>query len=201
MVSLSADADAIGSSYDDLGSGDVPVRPIWPPSAPPNAFAARDDMIGFVLVVLASAGICLSLNLQKMVHVRNTDPVTGQPMANFVTLPLWWVGSLLNAASELLNLAALGYAPATLVTPLGCLTVVFNAVAAVVFLGEPFFKRDLAGIVLIGGGVICVVLSQARARAVSAARTARSTASLSDSLSSRFVCIFTHSTHAHTHRG
>ena len=59
-------------------------------------------MIGFALVVAASAGICASLNLQKYVHMKNTDPVTGQPMVNFMQLRLWWVGSLLNGACELL---------------------------------------------------------------------------------------------------
>ena len=117
-------------------------------------------MIGFGLVFCASAGICVSLNLQKLVHVKNTDPFTGQPVVNFTALPMWWVGTLLNVLSEILNLAALGYAPATLVTPLGCLTVVFNAIASVVVLNEPFFTQDAFGIFLIFVGVICVVWSQ-----------------------------------------
>ena len=85
-------------------------------------------MIGFALVFSASLGICAALNLQKFSHVRNTSAVTGQPEASFLTLPMWWAGVILNIVSEILNLAALGYAPATLVTPLGCLTVVFNAI-------------------------------------------------------------------------
>tara|TARA_B110001452_G_scaffold190094_1_gene160301 strand:+ start:1690 stop:2175 length:486 start_codon:yes stop_codon:yes gene_type:complete len=112
----------------------------------------RDIMIGFGLVVFASAGICGALNLQKLVHVRNADPVTGEPHVHFARLPLWWAGILLNTVSELVrpltaaearargkpcsqlpwrraqvNLAALGFAPATLVTPLGCITVAFNS--------------------------------------------------------------------------
>ena len=63
-----------------------------------------------------------------------------------------------------LNLAALGYAPATLVTPLGCLTVVFNSIAASVFLGEPFLQRDILGIIFIFCGVVCVVGSQVKPR-------------------------------------
>lgn len=131
-----------------------------PPPSSDHWANVRADMIGFALVLLASLGICASLNIQKLVHVRNTDPATGEPMANFMTLPLWWVGCVLNALSELLNLAALGWAPATLVTPLGCLTVVFNAIAANVFLGEPWLQRDLLGIFLIFVGVMCVVWSQ-----------------------------------------
>lgn len=76
--------------------------------------------------------------------------------------------SLLSAAPRprpQLNLAALGYAPATLVTPLGCLTVVFNAVAAAVMLREPFLRRDALGIFFIFVGVLCVVCSSVGAPA------------------------------------
>lgn len=63
----------------------------------------RDIMIGFGLVVFASAGICGALNLQKLVHVRNADPVTGEPHVHFARLPLWWAGILLNTVSELVR--------------------------------------------------------------------------------------------------
>ena len=61
----------------------------------------RDTLIGFGLVVVASCGICAALNIQKLVHMRNQDPVTGEPRVNFARLPLWWVGMVLNTASEL----------------------------------------------------------------------------------------------------
>lgn len=144
-------ADAV-QSFVDAGSGSSPVDP--------HMLNARRDLIGFGLVFMASVGICASLNIQKMVHVRNTNAETGHPILPFVQLPAWWIGVLLNVASEVLNLAALGYAPATLVTPLGCLTVVFNAISAAVLLQEPFLRRDLLGIGLIFIGVLCVVWSQ-----------------------------------------
>jgi drug/metabolite transporter (DMT)-like permease len=120
----------------------------------------KDTLIGFGLVLFASVGISAALNIQKVVHVRNQDPITGEPRANFTRMPLWWVGMLLNSVSELVNLAALGFAPATLVTPLGCITVGINSVTSVVWLGEPFLKRDLLGVVLLTAGVACVVMSQ-----------------------------------------
>lgn len=52
----------------------------------------------------------------------NVDPVTELPRKHFTRLPLWWVAVAANGCSELMNLAALGFAPATLVAPLGCLT-------------------------------------------------------------------------------
>ena len=117
-------------------------------------------MIGFALVFSASLGICAALNLQKFSHVRNTSAVTGQPEASFLTLPMWWAGVILNIVSEILNLAALGYAPATLVTPLGCLTVVFNAIANPFLYNEPFLKRDMLGMFFIFVGVVLCVGSQ-----------------------------------------
>lgn len=128
-------------------------------SAKPINESISNVVIGLVLVVVASLGICLALYVQKVVHLRS-DPETGLERIHFTRVPLWWAGVLGNAVSELVNLAALGFAPATLVAPLGCLCVVFNALTAVFWLGEPFFKRDLAGLLLISLGVGIVVLSQ-----------------------------------------
>ncbi len=132
-----------------------------PRLASPPAFAHWYNMlIGFGLVVIASAGICLALNLQKLVHLANVDPATGRQRVHFTKLPKWWVGALLNGASELVNLAALGFAPATLIVPLGCLTVLMNSLTAVFWLKEPFLRRDLWGLLLVSVGVACVVSSQ-----------------------------------------
>ena len=65
---------------------------------------------------------------------------------------------LLNAIGELGNLLALGFAPASVVTPVGAVGVVFNAVFASLFLKEPFRKIDLIGLVLIITGIVVVVL-------------------------------------------
>jgi len=140
----------------DLGSGEGPL------AACGNADLHTDQLhmiIAFFIVVVASAGICASVNLQKLVHVRNEDPATGQPKKHFTQIPLWWVAMVANTLSELFNLAALGFAPATLVAPLACLTVLFNSLTAVFWLGEPFLRRDLLGLTTMIAGVTLVVLS------------------------------------------
>ena len=165
--------DAVSAAEPDEPDavGDVSFGPLWATDElelgsgipiDPHLANVKSDLTGFGLVLAASMGICVSLNIQKLVHMRNVNAVTGRPEVSFVTLPFWWAGVILNAVSELLNLAALGYAPATLVTPLGCLTVVFNAIASAVLLREPFLRRDLLGIALIFVGVLCVVWSQVR---------------------------------------
>jgi drug/metabolite transporter (DMT)-like permease len=65
---------------------------------------------------------------------------------------------LLNAVGELGNLLALGFAPASVVTPVGAVGVVFNAIFASLFLKEPFRKIDMIGLVLIVTGIVVVVL-------------------------------------------
>ena len=87
-------ADVSGSLDGEYGSG---------PPIDPNMFNLRDDMIGFALVFCASMGICLSLNMQKLAHLRNTNAVTGQAEVSFLTLPFWWIAALLNVLSELVR--------------------------------------------------------------------------------------------------
>ena len=140
------------------------VSSTWiPRCAAAEGAPLHDLLIGFMLVVVASAGICVSLNLQKLVHMRNHDPVANAPRVHFTKLPLWWIAVVCNGVSELVNLAALGFAPATLVAPLGCLTVVFNSFTAVLWLHEPFLRSDLLGVLVIAIGTACVVGSQAGA--------------------------------------
>merc|ERR1712138_355968 len=127
----------MGDAEYDLGSGEGPL------AACGSADLHTDQLhmiIAFFIVVVASAGICASVNLQKLVHVRNEGP-DGQPLKHFTQIPLWWVAMIANTLSELFNLAALGFAPATLVAPLACLTVLFNSLTAVFWLGEPFLRR------------------------------------------------------------
>lgn len=119
--------------------------------------------------------VSVSLNVQKYAHNRNTQVPRLSPskplpvmhvcavntrMQNlpYTKLPLWWLGMLLNALGELGNLLALGFAPASVVTPVGAVGVVFNAVFASMFLKEPFRKIDLIGLLLIITGIIVVVL-------------------------------------------
>ena len=86
--------DVTGDWMDDPGSGGTPGSLVK---------FDKDELIGFALVFSASLGICVSLNIQKHVHVRNTNVITGQPDVNFLKLPLWWAGVLLNAVSELVR--------------------------------------------------------------------------------------------------
>ena len=71
-------------------------------------------------------------------------------------VPLWWIGMLMNIFGELGNLLAYGFAPASLVAPVGCVGVFANEIIAVVFLKEPFRKQDVVGLVGVIIGVILI---------------------------------------------
>ena len=61
--------------------------------------SSLDALVGFGLVGAASAGICITLNAQKLVHNRNYDPVTGRQSIHFTRIPLWWAAVIANGLS------------------------------------------------------------------------------------------------------
>ena len=65
---------------------------------------------------------------------------------------------LLNVFGELGNLVAYGFAPASVVTPVGSVGVFCNAILASFFLKEPLRKRDLVGLCFIVAGVVLIVM-------------------------------------------
>ena len=117
-----------------------------------------DAAVVLSLSVIADAIISVSLNLQKHAHNRNWDHAAGKPKRPFTRLPLWWVGMLLNVFGELGNLVAYGFAPASVVTPVGSVGVFCNAILASFFLKEPLRKRDLVGLCFIVAGVVLIVM-------------------------------------------
>ena len=113
-------------------------------------------VIGVILSVVADVIIAISLNVQKTAHMRN-EGADGKPVKSMLKLPLWWLGLLLNVGGELGNMLAYGFAPASVVAPVGSVGVVANEVIAVVFLKEPFRWRDAAGLVAIVAGVVLII--------------------------------------------
>uniref|UniRef100_A0A671PCS3 NIPA like domain containing 2 n=1 Tax=Sinocyclocheilus anshuiensis TaxID=1608454 RepID=A0A671PCS3_9TELE len=83
----------------------------------------------------------ISLNIQKYTHVRQSQRGT-KP---YYTSRLWWCGILLMGLGELGNFAAYGFAPASLIAPLGSVSVIASAVISVVFLKETLRASDILG--------------------------------------------------------
>lgn len=71
----------------------------------------------------------------------------------------WWVGLVLMIVGEAGNFLAYGFAPASIVSPLGVVALVSNCVIAPFMLKEWFRKRDFGGVLVAIGGAVTVVLS------------------------------------------
>ncbi|XP_056378341.1 NIPA-like protein 2 isoform X2 [Hyla sarda] len=100
------------------------------------------QILGIILSILGSFLISISLNLQKYTHIRlamKQDPLP------YYKSKLWWCGVLLMGIGELGNFAAYGFAPATLIAPLGCVAVIGSAAISVLFLKESLRASDVIG--------------------------------------------------------
>jgi len=73
--------------------------------------------------------------------------------------PYWWMGQVLITVGEMGNFLAYGFAPASIVSPLGVVALVSNCVIAPIFFKEVFRPRDFWGVIIAIGGAVTVVLS------------------------------------------
>jgi hypothetical protein len=78
---------------------------------------------------------------------------------SYLRSPYWWAGIILMTVGEAGNFLAYGFAPASIVSPLGVVALISNCIIAPIMLKEPFRKRDALGVVIAVGGAVTVVLS------------------------------------------
>jgi magnesium transporter len=77
----------------------------------------------------------------------------------YLKSPYWWAGIILMTIGETGNFLAYGFAPASIVSPLGVVALISNCVIAPIMLKERFRLRDFWGVVVAVGGAVTVVLS------------------------------------------
>ncbi|XP_069456637.1 NIPA-like protein 2 isoform X2 [Ovis canadensis] len=102
-------------------------------------------LFGVLLAILGNLVISISLNIQKYSHLRSAQQEHPRPYFRSV---LWWSGIILMALGETGNFAAYGFAPITLIAPLGCMSVTGSAIISVMFLRENLRASDLLGMTL-----------------------------------------------------
>ncbi|XP_077402272.1 magnesium transporter NIPA3-like isoform X2 [Vanacampus margaritifer] len=116
---------------------------------------------GLTLALLSAILIGGSVILKKKALLRLASG--GQTRAGdgghgYLKDCLWWSGLLTMGAGEACNFAAYMYASATLVTPLGALSVLFSAILSSYLLGEALNVAGKLGCVLcMLGGVLLVI--------------------------------------------
>ena len=108
----------------------------------------------------ADVFIAVGLTLQK--RAINDLQAAGKS-ADITALarsPMWLSGQILSIVAEVGNLAAYGdvNTPTAVVASLGCVGVIFSWAFALLFLGEAFRWRDVAGVITVVIGVVSVVL-------------------------------------------
>ncbi|KAG5929373.1 hypothetical protein E4U42_006113 [Claviceps africana] len=79
--------------------------------------------------------------------------------SNYLKSPYWWLGQILITIGEMGNFLAYGFAPASIVSPLGVVALISNCIIAPVMFHERFRARDFWGVVIAVAGVVTVVLS------------------------------------------
>ncbi|KAI5849286.1 magnesium transporter NIPA-domain-containing protein [Morchella snyderi] len=128
--------DADSSSYSSESSSSSSV-----PGTPP------DEATGLLL---------LQNQREKKKKVVVAPP---PPDHLYLSSPYWWVGFVLMTVGECGNFLAYGFAPASIVSPLGVVALVSNCVIAPVVLKEPLRRRDVVGVVVSILGAVVVVWS------------------------------------------
>nr|XP_023999958.1 NIPA-like protein 2 [Salvelinus alpinus] len=83
-------------------------------------------LLGIIISICGNFLISISLNIQKYAHMRQSQLGDSRP---YYTSVLWWSGVVLMGVGELGNFAAYGFAPASLIAPLGCVSVIANPMA------------------------------------------------------------------------
>ncbi|XP_047453914.1 NIPA-like protein 2 [Mugil cephalus] len=110
-------------------------------------------LLGIIISICGNVLISVSLNIQKYAHVRQSQ----RGSKPYYTSVLWWCGVSLMGIGELGNFAAYGFAPASLIAPLGCVSVIASAIISVVFLKETVRASDIVGGTLAIAGTYLLV--------------------------------------------
>ncbi|XP_039406748.1 magnesium transporter NIPA3 isoform X2 [Corvus cornix cornix] len=117
--------------------------------------------IGLALAIVSSIFIGSSFILKKKGLLKLADRgVTraGQGGYSYLKEWLWWAGLLSMGLGEAANFAAYAFAPATLVTPLGALSVLISAILSSYFLNEKLNIHGKLGCILsILGSTVMVI--------------------------------------------
>lgn len=128
--------------------------------------------VGITVSIVSNVVICLALNCQKLAHMRleaealecgEADAASSAaeprvPLAvGYLQSRLWWLGFALMCLGEAGNFVSYGFAPASLIAPLGAVSLLSNVVIAPVVLHETVQASDVLGIALAIVGAVAVV--------------------------------------------
>ena len=96
----------------------------------------------------------------KSVNLGQSEKLQhGAQRKSYLKSPYWWAGIVLMVIGEAGNFLAYGFAPASIVSPLGVVALISNCIIAPCLLKERFRLRDFWGVTVAVAGAVVVVLS------------------------------------------
>lgn len=150
-----------------------------------RSLSGSNPLVGILAAVSGNLIISIALNVQRYAHLRLKDqvslPVTmasvpaleaatstfastttaaasSSSMA-YLKSRLWWLGVLLMTIGEIGNFIAYGFAPASVVSPLGVLALVSNCIVAPIFFHERISPQNIAGVAVTISGILLIIFS------------------------------------------
>eukprot|EP00768_Dysnectes_brevis_P000201 gnl/Dysnectes_brevis/10445_a20688_137.p1 GENE.gnl/Dysnectes_brevis/10445_a20688_137~~gnl/Dysnectes_brevis/10445_a20688_137.p1 ORF type:complete len:440 (+),score=121.92 gnl/Dysnectes_brevis/10445_a20688_137:240-1559(+) len=114
-------------------------------------------VLGITISLGASVFLNLGVNVQKLAHtkIQASTPLSNKP---YFLNPLWLMGISIFVVGNVGDFVALGLASPTILTPLGCVSLISNGLFAVWLLSEVYTKYDAVATVLMCTGAIIAVI-------------------------------------------
>ncbi|KAF1981801.1 DUF803-domain-containing protein [Aulographum hederae CBS 113979] len=116
------------------------------------------EEVGETAPLLSSRNSSASEESRSIISTKERRNSEGAPVS-YLRSPYWWTGIVLMTVGEAGNFLAYGFAPASIVSPLGVVALISNCIIAPFMLKERFRKRDLLGVLVAIAGAVTVVLS------------------------------------------
>ena len=148
------------------GPSDQPVRRGQSPSFFRVMKAPERNLMWLMGPFLSMSGSVLSnmgVNLQKLSMMKESKSAVVSKKRTYFFQPMWLFGLICVIVGSVGDLTALGFAPQSLVAPIGGFTLVCNAGFAKVFLGERMGIRDWTGTGLIIVGIVILAVFGSKA--------------------------------------
>ncbi|ORY46941.1 DUF803-domain-containing protein [Rhizoclosmatium globosum] len=121
---------------------------------------AWQSVVGAALAILSGFFLGTSVVLRKRglieIAAEGHDVTSGSRA--YLKNKFWWLGMLLQAVGEVANFGAYAFCPTILVTPMGTLAIVFNAILSSYLLNESLAFLGIMGCGLCMVGVILIVI-------------------------------------------
>lgn len=147
-----------GTQQSEIANG----RPKINLEAPLDGFQSTDGKCGQVNEQngqTAQGGSIHSRSSSEYTINQLEKPKPEAEKKTYLKSPYWWLGIALMITGEAGNFIAYGFAPASIVSPLGVVALVSNCIIAPCFLKERFRLRDFWGVAVAIGGAVTIVLS------------------------------------------